>query len=330
MPPLPRAAERAYLTLVTAPSRPLAGLTFTLVGPGRVGASLAARLVAHGARLAAVAGRPASPRAGALAARFAARLGTVETLETRGEALLLLAVPDAALAPLASALAARRQAAVALHVAGALGARAVAPLAAAGSAIGTFHPLRAFPEADLAEAGTPLGGFVALGGDPEAIALGRRLAAALGASAEVIPDPLRLLYHLTATLFAGGVATVVAAAREIAARAGLPEATSAGYTELARGALASAFVAVPPASGITGPAARGDRETFAAELAALATLDPESVPAVVALARESLRQVALNSPLTPAQEALRLALAGADLLDQPKDRVLTSDGSGAE
>ncbi|MBZ0102344.1 MAG: DUF2520 domain-containing protein, partial [Thermoanaerobaculia bacterium] len=104
---------------------------------------------------------------------------------------------------------------VALHVAGALGAGVLAPLAATGIAVGTFHPLRAFPavEPDPAAAA---GCFFALDGDPRARSLGRRLAEALGGESAVVPEEARTIYHLAATLAAGGVATVLAAAADLA------------------------------------------------------------------------------------------------------------------
>ncbi len=310
---------------MTAPPRPLAGLTFSLVGPGKVGGTLATRLAARGARCAAVAGRPSSRATADLAPRLQATAVELAALDSGGEELLLLALPEGALAAAAELLARRSQARVALHVSGALGASALAPLASAGVATGTFHPLRAFPRAELDQGAEPLACFFALDGAPSAVELGRRLAAALGGTAEVVPESRRLLYHLAATLFAGGVATVVAAAREIVERGGLPAASAAGYADLARGALEAALAAERPARAITGPAARGDREIVVAELRELARAAPEVAPLVVALARESLRQQARLGPLSASQASLDEALSRADLLDLPKVRVLTSD-----
>ncbi len=310
---------------MTAPHRPLAGLTFALVGPGRVGATLATRLAARGARCSAVAGQPSSRATADLAPRLQAAAVELAALASDGEELLLLALPDRALAPAAEVLARRRQARVALHVAGALGASALAPLASAGVATGTFHPLRAFPRAELDQGDAPLGCFFALDGAPSAIELGRRLAAALGGTAEVVPESRRLLYHLAATLFAGGVATVIAAAREIVERGGLPAASAAGYADLARGALEAALAAERPGRAITGPAARGDGEIVLAELGEVVRAAPEVAPLVVALARESLRQQARLGPLSAPQASLYETLSRADLLDLAKVRVLTSE-----
>lgn len=302
--------------------RPLAGLRFVLVGPGRVGESLASWACASGAECRLVAGRAASGRTAEVAARLGARSAASADLDAGDADLTLLAVPDAALAPVARQLAGRVRG-VALHAAGGFGAAVLAPLSSPACAVGTFHPLRAFPVAETAlEAAR--GTFFALDGDPEARALGRRLAAAFGGEAAVVPGEIRTLYHLAASLAAGGVATVYASATELAHRAGVPEAARAGYAELARGALERALAAPRPAAAITGPAVRGDLETVERQLAALAEAAPDLRPLVVALARAALERGAELAPASPAQRALAERLGRPDLLDRPRKRVLTS------
>ena len=73
---------------------PLAGLRFTLVGPGSVGQSLAAWIVARGGRLSQLAGRPGSASVQAFARRSGVPGVETRQLATRGEELLLIAVPD--------------------------------------------------------------------------------------------------------------------------------------------------------------------------------------------------------------------------------------------
>jgi predicted short-subunit dehydrogenase-like oxidoreductase (DUF2520 family) len=287
---------------VIEPALPLAGLRFSVLGPGKVGRSLAAWMQAAGAELVRMAGRGG--------------------LSTAGEDLLLVAVPDGELEGAAAALAARPQARVALHTAGALDAAALAALAAGGTAVGSLHPLKAFPTV-LPAVEEARGVCFAVDGDPEAAALAGRLAAAWGGTAVEVPAAARPLYHLAATLAAGGVVTLLAAAVELAAALGLPPAVARGYFALARGALARAEAAEVAREGdspggaaaaITGPVARGDLEQVGRALAALAVVDPGKVPLVIALARETLHQRGLVAPLTAAQRALlsRLAALGAE------------------
>lgn len=264
-----------YRNPVGAPL-PLRGLTFSVAGPGRVGASLAAWLEAQGGRRIAATGRADLP-----------------ALATAGQDLLLVAVPDPVLPSVAAELARRPQAAVVLHTSGSLDAEALAPLRASGSAVGTLHPLKAFPH-PLPDPEQARGVFFAVDGDRPARDLACRLAAAWNAEAAEVPAAVRALYHFAATLAAGGVVTLLAAAEEIAGRLGLPPAVTRGYLELCKGAVAAAAEAHaeghPLGAALTGPVARGDRDTVARHLAALRELAPGALPLTIALARETVRQ----------------------------------------
>jgi predicted short-subunit dehydrogenase-like oxidoreductase (DUF2520 family) len=261
-------------------------LTFSLAGPGRVGTSLAAWLEAAGARRIAAVGRSG-----------------IGELETAGQDLLLIAVPDPALREIAARLAARKQATVVLHTSGNLDASALDPLRQ-GSAVGSLHPLKAFPR-PLTDPAEAQGVFFAVDGDPEARTLAHRLAAAWGGTSADVEAEIRPLYHFAATLSAGGAVTVLALAEDLARRLGLPEAAVRGYLELCRGAVAQAVATGTPAAVLTGPAARGDRATVAGHLEALRDLAPDKVPLVVHLARETLSQRERIGGLTPEQGDLQ-------------------------
>ena len=266
----------------------LNGLRFSLVGPGRVGESLARWAMAAGAELVSLAGRSAD---GPSWPGAPPRTDLGE-LATAGQDLLLVAVADAALPDVAATLARRPQALVALHTAGGLDASALSHLRRAGTAVGSLHPLKAFPRPlpDLAEARRV---FFAVDGDPDALALARRLAEAWGGVPGEVPPESRTLYHFAATLAAGGVVTLLAAAADLAARLGLPEAVAAGYLELSRGAVAAARESLdrgePLAAAITGPVARGDKAAVARQLEALRRVAPEKVPLAEEIARETVR-----------------------------------------
>lgn len=288
---------------MTTADRPLTELRFALVGPGRVGESLATWLVARGARCEQVAGRPGSPSTARVALALGARPAGIATWDGAEVDLLLLAVPDGELESVSRRLAGHAPARVALHAAGALPATVLAALRPAGTAIGTFHPLRAFPHAEQ-DPEAARGCFFALDGDPQARTLGRRLAEALGGTSAVIPSESRRIYHLAATLAAGGVATVLAAATDLGRAAALPEAALRGYLHLAEGAVAAAGAASHPAEAITGPAARGDLAAVEDQLATLGATTPHLVPLVVALARTALASRAARGPLSAPQQTL--------------------------
>lgn len=299
---------------------PLAGLRFSLAGPGRVGRSLAGWLVGAGARCLAVAGRDTARAREAAAGLGAAALG-IGDLASAGQALLLVTVSDPALEPVAEALAGRPQAAVALHAAGALDASVLAPLRRAGCAIGTFHPLLAFPAELPPDAAQ--GAVFAVEGDPPAVALARRLAAGLGGRPVDVPAEARLLYHFAASLAAGGVLTLCAMAEEIAAAQGLAPEVGRGYLRLASGALGAALAEGTAAAALTGPVARGESELVSSQLDRLAAERPDLARLAARLALETLHQLARQGRCGPRQEALRAALERRLGVDPPRNAVLS-------
>lgn len=266
-----------------------------------MGTSLALWLVAAGARLVAVAGRdPGRPLDGRLPAVPRVALADLVSVEAD---LLLVAVADPALAAVAEVLARRPQARVVLHVSGPLDASVLAPLAAKvasstrGSAVGTLHPLRAFPEV----LPRPAAGTVyALDGDLEALALARRLAAAFAGQTVEVAGEARTLYHLAATLAAGGVTTVLALLAELLAAALLPRTLLAANLHLMDGALEAVRRAAREEAdpetfdraifdrAITGPAVRGDLATLERQRAALLAIAPRLLGPIAALQDEAL------------------------------------------
>jgi len=251
---------------------PLAGLAFSLVGPGRVGTSLAHWACTRGARLVQVAGRRTS-KAPPWVESLGAEWALAEALDTRKLDLLLLALPDANYDDAVRRIADRPPSAVVLHTSGSQDVSILDPLRAIGAETGSIHPLKAFPR-PLVEVTSARDVFFALDGVPTAVHLGERLVSAWGGRSAVIEAPLRLLYHSAATLAAGGVATLMAAVWQLAHDVDLPDAVWEGYVNLARGALEAVESAQIPARAITGPAARGDQALIDRELAALAAVDP--------------------------------------------------------
>jgi len=191
-----------------------------------------------------------------LAAELDASSVPLAEMSSEGDDLLLLALPEQALGDIAEELSARRQARIALHTAGSTGGEILAPLRRRGTSIGSLHPLRAF--AGRVPYEQAAGTFFAIDGDAEAQELAQRLAGSWSSSAVPIPPESRAIYHLAATLAAGGVVTLVAAACHLAEEAGTPRDVRDGYISLAEGALANLRSVEEPAAAITGPAARGE------------------------------------------------------------------------
>ena len=153
------------------------------------------------------------------------------------------------------------------------GAVPLTALAAAdGEAFG-LHPLQTFAPGDGAEAFAGAGCAVA-GTTPEALAFAAGLARALGMSPFEIDDEGRAAYHAAATVASNFVVTLAAAAERIAAGAGLePAEARALFAPLLRRSVEN-LAELGPEEALTGPIARGDHGTVAAQRRAVEEAAP--------------------------------------------------------
>ncbi|HEU4955574.1 MAG TPA: DUF2520 domain-containing protein, partial [Gemmatimonadales bacterium] len=224
----------------------------------------------------------------------------------REAGVVLLAVPDAAIAPVASELA--REGVVesrhaVLHLSGLLDRRALDALAPSGAALGSFHPLQTV--SDPVSAPERLrGAYAGVEGDERALAVGREMATALGMTAVAIPPAAKPAYHAGASIAANYTVVLAAVAERLAVSAGIaPDLARAIYLPLIRGAAAN--LEGGPAAALTGPVRRGDAETIAAHLDALAPGDRELYRL---LAREALRLAREGGLSTEAGDRVAQAL----------------------
>lgn len=190
--------------------------------------------------------------------------------------LVLLCVPDSAVATVASALPVRADTVVA-HCAGSLGLDTLEPHPRRGS----LHPLVSMP--DRRVGATRLrGAWVALAGDP----LMGRVAGALGARTITVSDEDRALYHAAAAVASNHLVALMGQVERLAALIGVP---LEAFVELAEGSLDN-VAEVGPAAALTGPAARGDQATIDAHLEAMPAEERDAYLAMVEMARRLARQ----------------------------------------
>ncbi len=286
-----------------------------IVGAGAVGTALGAALSRAGWPIHAVASRDASRRErftslveGARA--FVEPQALVEEVE-----LVILAVPDDVIAPLAAGVRMYGGQAM-IHTSGALGAEVLQPAMAAGTQIGAFHPLVAFADTERAIAALH-GATVAIEGDDQLAALLSQMADRVGATAVRLAPGSKAAYHAAAVLAAGGFIALLDAITELGAVAGLDEAGSlAIYGPLIEGTLGNAR-ALGVRAALTGPMTRGDAGTLEAHLAALATHAPAALELYAAAARREIALAQARGALTPETAAtmtrsVAAALARAD------------------
>lgn len=231
----------------------------------------------------------------------------------RSEAIVFLAVPETAVAEMASKLAGLGlpSSVSVVHVSGTLGLDALDDLRGR-HAVGSFHPLQSFPAPSPPEAFRGI--TVAV--DASTPALRRRLeslARSLGARPKHVDDRARSLYHAAAVFASNYVVAVVAEAVKVLRAAGWSQSeATAALLPLVEGVVAN-LQAQGRVKALTGPIRRGDAATVARHLAALARVDGEPKPeAVYRMLGKVALEIAKEAGLDPAAaERTQRALTGA-------------------
>lgn len=279
--------------------RPDDTVSYGVVGAGRVGSVVAARLHAAGRRVVGV-----SARSQASALRAATLAPDVPVLVADDVAarsdVLVLAVPDDVLVDVARTLA--RPGQVVVHTSGRHGLSA---LEDAGIRAVAVHPAMTFTgtAADLER--PCVVGVTARDADR---ALAADLASVLGASTLWVDEADRVRYHAALSHGANHLVTLVAQARELLAGIGTGADASDVLRPLLTAALDNALDLGDAA--LTGPVARGDAGTVAAHLDALAGTPRSTRDAYAALAHATTDRAAADGRLD-AETAARLT----DVLD---------------
>ena len=243
-----------------------------IVGPGKMGLALGyALLQTEAVSDLTVCGRRAEPPTHPIFTQGIARYVFGLEPPSPTTSAVFLALPDAAVPEMAQALGALGSApdgAAAFHLSGSMSTEVLAPLYAAGYAVGAFHPLLVVAHPVTAAERLP-GSFIAVTGSPAASAVARALAGAIGARTLAVPETWKPIYHAATVIAADLIPTLLDAACRMLERSGVShEEALPALLPLVKGALANI-----EESGIEralgGPIAAGDVETVALHLRAL-------------------------------------------------------------
>ena len=296
---------------------PDGGLRAGVVGAGRVGAVLAARLRSAGHDLVAVSGESDASRT-----RVADLLPGLEPQRPSAVArlsdVLLLTVPDDMLPNVVRVLAdsgALHAGQVVVHTSGRHGLAVLEPARAVGARPVALHPAMTFTgtAVDLERLD---GCAVGLTAGPGERAVAERLVVDLGGRATWVAEEMRTLYHAGLAHGANHLVTVVSEAMEVLAAAGC-EDPAAVLRPLVGAALDNALTRGDAA--LTGPIVRGDLGTVRAHLVDLLASAPQTVGSYVALARATLARAVADGRLAP-----RRAAAIGAVLDDAEHRAAGS------
>lgn len=294
-----------------------------VVGAGRVGAVLAARLATAGHQVVSAAGESDASHA-----RITALLPGVANEKPTAVAkacdLLLLTVPDDMLANVVSMLAASgalREGQYVVHTSGRHGLAVLAPAADAGARVVAMHPAMTFTGTalDLSRLDGCVFGLTAATAER---GFAESLVADLGGRSTWVPEEMRTLYHAGLAHGANHLVTLVSEAMEMLAAAGADDPAGT-LRPLLTAALDNALEQGDAA--LTGPIVRGDVNTVRAHLEDIAANAPHTLASYVALARATLARVVTDGRLLPIR-ALRInQLLDEALADAPAPRLWTTE-----
>jgi predicted short-subunit dehydrogenase-like oxidoreductase (DUF2520 family) len=273
-----------------------------IVGAGAVGTALGVAISRAGWPVVAVASRDTTRRGRFCALVPRARAFIEPAAISQVADLVIVAVPDDAIAEVAGQIRLRSGQAI-VHTSGAVGAEVLAEAVIEDGDIGGFHPLVSFTsDVERSVAGIA-GATIAIEGDDRLAKLLADLAGAIGGIPVRLPPGTKAAYHAAAVLASGGLVALLDAIVALGATAGLDERGSlAVYGRLVEQTLANARSGGIGAS-LTGPITRGDVGTVAAHIAALEAHAPDVVELYLAAARRQLRIAEDRGVLSPNQAA---------------------------
>lgn len=177
--------------------------------------------------------------------------------------IALLCVPDSAIS--SAAATARRAATRIAHVSGATSLDDVDF---------SIHPLQTFTGTESSDVFHGIGAAIA-GRTPADKDIAEQLARTLGARPFEIDDAHRAGYHAAASFASNFVLTVLDAAEQLAASAGIPGDEARDLLSPLISRTVDNWQSRGAAASLTGPIVRGDDATVARQLAAIDNTDPE-------------------------------------------------------
>lgn len=251
----------------------MSALRIAIIGAGRAGSALFNEWIRAGGEPPLLWTRSSATAEAAQGDGLPAQSGSsLPNLE--GYGLIVLAVSDGSVGPLARTLADRQavsQEAVVAHLSGALDLTPLDPLRHQGVAVGSLHPALS-----IANRKASLNGALAAvaGSSPETEALLSHVAETVGMRV-IRPHGDRARYHAAASIAGNFPQVLLEAAMQLLTESGLTrdDARHAAGTLLV--SAAKNAVELGPAAGLTGPIVRGDVEIVSKHLDAL-TLHPNA------------------------------------------------------
>lgn len=263
----------------------------SVVGPGRLGTSLARALKRAGYPIAEIVYRPgpSASNARALAKELGAQL---LRYPEQYAPVVFLCVGDSQLGAVSQELANWPwKGRVALHTSGAMTSDVLALLREKGATVGSIHPMMSFVKGTP----TPLKGVsFALEGDAKALRLARTIVRDVGGHSFSLKKSAKPLYHAFGGFASPLLIATLATGESVARKAGLSEKQARDAMRPIVERTLRNYLEQGSAGAFSGPLIRGDVDTIRKHLAALRSV-PEARAAYIALVRSALRSLPVKN-----------------------------------
>jgi predicted short-subunit dehydrogenase-like oxidoreductase (DUF2520 family) len=259
--------------------------TISIIGAGRVGATLGRGLRGRGWRIGAVVTRSKATARAAVRKIGAGSAHSRISRDLLAADLILIATPDDALAGVAKSLARIAGRAlrgkIVLHTSGALDRGVLAPVGRLGASTGSLHPMQTFS----GQIAPKLDGVVfAIEGDQKARRAGQDIARTLGGVPMTIDGRNKPAYHAAGVLAAGHTLGVIEAAVQVLIGVGFTRRRALDTLLPLTRQMLDNMERLGARASWTGPVARGDYATVAKHTNALRRYPREFRQSYAALA----------------------------------------------
>lgn len=250
-------------------------MNIAIVGSGRAAGALAIAASRAGHSITSIDGRNQDA---------VSHLETLVDVTGGSPALRIVAVSDDAIDEMAAVIAELVDPIPTVHVSGAVPVTALDGVAATGAQTGSIHPLQTLPDAERGAAELE-GSWMAVTADEPLRTLLHEFAASIGCQPFDLSDDVKPLYHAGAAAAANYTLTTLDLSLALFEAAGVPFEAAHPLIEAI---IANAFE-LGPAGALTGPVARGDVSTVAAQVAAIRSRIPQAEQLFVDLTRSTAR-----------------------------------------
>ncbi|MFZ0211502.1 MAG: DUF2520 domain-containing protein [Candidatus Acidiferrales bacterium] len=273
--------------------------TIAIVGAGRVGRALGRKLHDLGWTVSSVVARSESSARSAVRVIGGGRPQHKLTRRVLDAEVVLIATPDDAIGGVAAKLAQiggeEWRGRIVIHMSGALDNTALEPLAHAGAATASMHPLQTFG----GRGAPPLAGVAfVIQGHRRAQAAARKIARALGGVPIALRPSAKPAYHAAGAFVSGYLLALVETGIQILTRLGFSRRRARmALLPLIHQTLSN-FERFGARATWTGPISRGDYATVSRHMRSLAAWPREFEQAYAALARISARVLAVRPKQT--------------------------------